>query len=142
MNGKEHEVGASQSSSPRAVDEEARRIGESALATWQRFDAALAPIIGRGGMAALYRRSLFLSRAANPWLPGSHEGALDPVEFAELNAAIALRTAAEAQAATDALIRTFRDLLAELIGASLTDRLLQPASAPTLHGRPVQDKLP
>jgi len=71
-----------------------------------------------------------------------HEGALDPVEFTELQASIALRPAHEAQAATDALITTFRELLAELIGSSLTDRLLRPVSAPTSHARPVQDKLP
>lgn len=140
MNGKEHEVSASSSSHP-PVDEDAIRIGQRTLATWQRFDAALAPIIGSGGVAALYRRSLFLSRVENQWLPGVHEGALDPVEFAELQAAIALRPAPEAQAATDALIKTFRELLAELIGSSLTERLLRPAPAPTSHGRPVQDKL-
>jgi len=141
MNGKSHEVGTgSPSHSP--VDEDAARIGERTLATWQGFDAAMAPIIGSGGVAALYRRSLFLSHAQSPWLPGVHEGALDPVEFTELQAAIALRPAAEAQAAADALIKTFRELLAKLIGPSLTERLLRPVSAPTLHGHPVQDKLP
>jgi len=141
MNGKAHEVGAGPRSHP-PVDEDAVRIGERALATWQRFDAAMAPIIGSGGVSALYRRSLFLSHAEYPWLPGVHEGALDPVEFAELQEAIALRPAAEAQAATDALIKTFRELLADLIGPALTERLLRPAPAPTSHGHPVQDNLP
>lgn len=141
MNGKAHEVGAGPPPQ-QPVDEDAARIGERTLATWQGFDAAMAPIIGSGGVAALYRRSLFLSHAQHPWLPGVHEGALDAVEFEELRAAIALRPAAEAQAAADALIKTFRELLAELIGHSLTERLLRPAAAPTSHGHTVQDKLP
>jgi hypothetical protein len=127
---------------PPVPDEPARLIAERTFATWRRFDVALAPIIGRGGVAALYRRSLFLTRSAYPWLPGVHEGALAPVEFMDLQAAVSLRTAAEAQAATDALGETFRGLLTELIGASLTERLLRHALVPPTHGDPVQDDSP
>jgi hypothetical protein len=141
MNGTEPDVGASDAS-PRPIDADAHRIGELTLVTWQRFEAALAPIIGRGGVAALYRRSLFLSHTEHPWLPGAQVGALDPVEFTELQAAMARRPSHEAQAATDALTSTFRDLLAELIGLSLTDRLLRPAPIPPSHGGPVQENLP
>ena len=141
MNGKDPDAGAS-SAPRRPVDAEAGCIADAALATWQGFEAALAPIIGSGGVAALYRRSLYLSHAAHPWLPGVQAGALAPVEFTELQAALARRSSREAQAATDALTNTFRELLAELIGLSLTDRLLRPASPPTSHGGAVQEKLP
>jgi hypothetical protein len=125
-----------------AADGESQQIAERAAATWHRIDSALAPIIGHGGVAALYRRSLFLTRALSPWLPGVHQGALDPVEFAELQAAVALQSDTDALAATEALTRTFQDLLTELIGSSLTERLLRDPSAPTSHGAAVQDTLP
>ena len=142
MNSEELPIEAAHASSPPFPRDDAKRIGERTLATWRGFDIALTPIIGRGGVAALYRRSLFLTRAANPWLPGVHEGALDPVEFTDLQIAVALQPAATAQVATDALLETFRGLLAELIGTSLTERLLQPPPVPNSHGAPVQDNLP
>lgn len=141
MNSMDPDIGAG-ASTPRPKEPDAKCIGAATLATWQRTEAALAPIIGRGGVAALYRRSLFLSRAGHPWLPGAQGGALDPVEFTELQAAIAARPSHEAQAATDALYKIFRDLLTELIGLSLTERLLRPAPTPPSHGSPVQEELP
>jgi hypothetical protein len=140
MQGEEKPAAASRP--PQAVGEDASRIAERTAATWHRFDAALSPIIGHGGVAALYRRSLFLARASNSWLPGVHEGALDPVEFTELQATVAQQSAADAAAATDALFETFRGLLTELIGSSLTERLLRPVPDPTSHGDAVQDNSP
>ncbi len=124
-----------------AVDD-AQQIAERAAANWHVVDAALSPIIGHGGVAALYRRSLYLVRASNPWLPGVHQGALDPVEFTELQAAVAQQSVADALGATEALTGTFRSLLTDLIGSSLTERLLRNLSAPTSHGAAVQDTLP
>lgn len=117
----------------------ARRIAAGAAEAWRRVDAALSPIIGHGGVAALYRRSLFLVRADHPWLPGAHEGALDPVEFTELESVVAQQSSQDADAATDALLKTFRALLSDLIGPSLTERLLRPIPPLTSHGDPVQD---
>jgi len=125
-----------------ATVETAQLIAERAATVWHDIDAALSPIIGHGGVAALYRRSLFLARASNPWLPGVQQGALDPVEFAELHAAVALQSVSDARGATEALTRTFRELLTELIGSSLTERLLKDISDPTSHSAAVQDTLP
>ena len=118
---------------------DAHAIAALAVAEWRRVDAVLSPVIGHGGVAALYRRSLFLVRAERPWLPGVHAGALDPVEFSELQAALALQSADEAGAANEALQRTFHDLLASLVGSALTERLLQPRPDPTSNGDAVQD---
>ena len=103
------------------------------------MDAVLSAIVGHGGVAALFRRSLFLVRAQWPGLPGEHAGALDPVDYAELQAALALQPAADAAAADQALKRTFHDLLASLIGSPLTERLLRPPSGSTSDGDAVQD---
>jgi hypothetical protein len=120
-------------------EEQARAIAGQALAGWLHVDAALSPVIGHGGVAALYRRSLFLTRAQYPWLPSLHAGGLDPVEFTDLQAALAQQTVADASAADQALQRTFHDLLASLIGDSLTERLLRPASGLPSNGDPAQD---
>jgi len=119
--------------------QDASAVAGRALAEWRRVDAVLSPVIGHGGVAALYRRSLFLLRPQHPWLPGNRAGALDAVEFTELQAALALRPAADARAANSALQRTFHDLLDSLIGTSLTERLLQPASDPASNGDVPQD---
>jgi hypothetical protein len=120
----------------------ARAIAGRVLAEWQRVETALSPVIGRGGVAALFRRSLFLARAAHPWLPEDHAGALDPVEFTGLQAALALRPAADASAADKSLQRTFQELLASLIGDSLTERLLRPAPGLISNSDAEQDTTP
>lgn len=117
----------------------AHRIAAGASAAWRHIDAVLSPIIGHGGVAALYRRGLSLVCAEHPWLPGAHEGALDPVEFTELESAVAQQSAHDAEAATDALIKTFRALLSDLVGPSLTERLLRPVPSLTSRGDTVQD---
>lgn len=125
---------------PSAADEaQARVVAEAAAAEWRRLDGVLSSVIGHGGVAALFRRSLFLVRAQCPWLPGEHAGALDPVEFSELQAALAQQTAADAAVADQDLKRTFHDLLASLIGSPLTERLLSAPSGSSSNGDAAQD---
>ena len=93
-------------------------------------------------MGALYRRSLYLIRSAFPWLITVYEGALRPGEFAPLQAALTRQTGAEAVLATDALLRTFHDLLTSLIGGSLTERLLRSVWDNHSSGDAVQDISP
>ncbi|HEY9199595.1 MAG TPA: hypothetical protein VIR60_09525 [Gammaproteobacteria bacterium] len=100
-------------------------IAEAAVATWRNIDAALSPIIGQRGVAALYKRSLHLSRAHHPWLTTAAESTPQPDDFTALQTATAQQTTADAMAANDALLQNFTDLLANLIGASLTERLLR-----------------
>lgn len=122
--------------------ESARRIAQRAGMTWRHFDTVLSPIIGHGGVAALYRRSLFLVCADHPWLPGAHDGALDPVEFEQLESAVGEQDAHDAEVAAEALVNNFRALLSDLIGPSLTERLLRPVPSHTSHGDAVQDTRP
>jgi hypothetical protein len=106
---------------------EADRIAETALARWRDIAAALTPIIGQRGMAALYKRSLYLMRSAYPWLDAVHSSALAPADFGALRKALSQQPAAEAAAASGALLQTFHGLLTTLIGPSLTERLLRSA---------------
>jgi hypothetical protein len=106
---------------------DAARIADAAVAAWTAIDGALSPIIGARGIAALYKRSLYLALADHPWLAGAYEGDRQPGDFASLRAVLSQQTARNAAAAHDALLQTFEDLLDSLIGKSLTQRLLQTA---------------
>jgi len=112
----------------------AKRIGESAdaqtiaaaaLLIWQDVDVALAPIIGQSGVAALYKRSIYLTLVDHPFLVTAYEGSLSPGEFVGLKTALSQQTPALALAAIISLLNTFHDLLTHLIGGSLFERLLR-----------------
>jgi len=105
----------------------ARRVGPSAGAVQiaeamsvilLQIDAALAPVIGARGVAALYRRSAHLACPAHGWLSGARE---DPTALVQV---LAKRSDAEAEAGADAFLRSFHELLVTLIGSALTERLL------------------
>jgi len=121
---------------------DARRIAEAAVAIWGAIDAALSPVIGPRGSAALYKRSLHLASGAYPWLAAAYEGAVRPGDFSALQAVLSQQTSTIAAAAHDALLQTFHDLLADLIGRSLTQRLLQAVWETPSSGTAVQDTSP
>jgi len=127
---------------PLAADADAAQIAEAVVATWQEMDAALTPIIGQRGVAALYKRSRHLTSSLYPWLTGLHEGARAAIDLAALEAAIARQSSADAAAGGDALLRTFHELLSSLVGPSLTERLLRSAWADSLSGPPAKDTTP
>jgi len=122
-----------------ATGADARQIADAAVEVWSAVDAALAPVIGLRGSAALYRRSLHLARADYPWLAAASEGPAAPGDFAPLHAALVQQTGVLAAAAHDAMLRIFHDLLADLIGRSLTQRLLQAAWDSSSGGHTGQD---
>ena len=117
-------------------------IADAAVATWRTVDAVLSPIIGQGGVTALYKRSLYLSRGDHPWLAAAAEDVLQPDDFATLHRALAKQTSVNAAAANGALLTTFSDLLTSLIGASLTERLLQSVWSHPSSGHAVQENTP
>ncbi|MEP7246287.1 MAG: hypothetical protein ABI885_21780 [Gammaproteobacteria bacterium] len=102
----------------------AREFADTCAETWQDMHAALSPIIGSGGVSALYKRCLFLRRGEYPWLSEVRVVSPQSGDFAALVDAIRERPEAEALAANDALLAAFRQLLNNLIGAALTGQLL------------------
>jgi hypothetical protein len=129
----------------------ARRVGESAdavaiaaaaISLWQEVDVALAPIIGQPGVAALYKRSLYLTLVDHPCLVTAYEGLLRPGDFAGLETALSQQTPAEAAAAMAALLSTFHDLLTHLIGGSLFERLLRSVWNKPSSGDSAKDNTP
>ena len=105
----------------------AARIAEASVAMWSAVDAALAPVIGLRGSAALFKRSLHLARAVHPLLGEAYDAAGQPGDYTGLRTVLSRQTPTDAAAAHDSMLRIFNDLLADLIGRSLTQRLLQAA---------------
>ena len=101
------------------------QVAVAVVSTWQQIDLALAPVIGKRGIATLYRRSVFLTAArGRPWLAPLHEAAGEAIDLAALKALILQQTAATAAEGADALLRTFCEVLSSLIGPALSERLL------------------
>ncbi len=121
---------------------DARHVARAAVTIWRAIDDALSPVIGLRGSSALYRRSLHLARGAYPCLAAAYEGTSQPGDFSALEAALAQQTSMDAASAHDTLLQTFHDLLADLIGRSLTQRLLQAVWEPHSSGNAVQDDSP
>ena len=126
----------------------AQRVGASASAAqitnaivsiWQEIDAALLPIIGARGVAALYKRSLHLTATTHPWLAGMHEGVQTAIDLAPLKSVLARQSSDDARAGGNALLASFHQLLSTLVGPSLTERLLRAVWANTSSGPPAQD---
>jgi hypothetical protein len=103
----------------------AAQVADAVGAIWLEIDEVLHPIIGRRGMAALYNRSVKLTVSAYPWLGPGYQVALSAVDPTALKSALASQTPAEATAGGSALFLSFHELLASLVGSSLTDRLLR-----------------
>jgi hypothetical protein len=120
---------------------DAARIASSVCAFWEQIEAALAPLVGQRGVAALYRRSLYLAAVGHPWLepPEDPQPALD---LTALNSMLARQNSAEEAAAGGvAMLQAFQTLLTSLIGSSLTERLLDTVwkTQSLSNGLPVQD---
>ncbi len=122
-----------------ADDASAGQIADAIVALWQEIDQALHPIIGHRGVAALFNRSLHLAAADYPWLAIGHRGVPAAVDPSALKAALAKQAAAEAAAAGVALFQSFHGLLASMVGASLTDRLLHSVWDRSAGASPAQD---
>lgn len=104
---------------------ESSAVAAPALVEWQRIEAVLAPVIGRRGVAAIYGRSLALTRRLFPWLPApTTDATTGCIAHTPLHAALASRPDLESAAAEAALQQSFREVLASLVGAPLARRLL------------------
>lgn len=125
----------SEASRMRRADQEAAiaRVAERAVATWEAVDACLSATLGPKAVAALYCRSLYLTRIEHPWLVAAFEGGSTAAILNSLKSAVLRQTVGHANAALTALMCTFRDLLVQLLGESLAERLLEPVGTPPVN---------
>jgi len=100
------------------------RSARRAMLAWRQMEEIVAPIIGAGGVGAIYGRSLACARRAYPWLPVVHGVPGGRIELANLCDALARQPASEASSADGMLQEMFGELLASLVGSRLAGRLL------------------
>lgn len=119
------------------------QVASAVVAMWRDVHAVLSPILGRGGVAAMYRRSLALTARVHPWLrdPGAPAASNDAPDLAALQAALAAQDSATALAAGGASLQAFHELLASLVGPSLTGRLLGAVLESPSRDLPEQDPM-
>ena len=112
---------------------------------WNAVHEELSPIVGVSGFIALYSRCIDLCAVEHPWLRKAPAGSAPAVCFEALGAQLALRGAPEARVASGALFARFHEVLQVLIGAPLTDGVLDaawrdrpdpPPPHPTMRGWP------
>lgn len=104
--------------------EASERMADEIVAVWRQVGAELIPLIGRLGMAVLFRRTLSLCVGRQPWLALVRQTSDRDMALDDLRAACAAQDAAIASEAGRDLFRTLHDLLGSLVGASLTEQLL------------------
>jgi len=121
---------------------DAAHIADAIVLIWQAIDAALHPILGQRGVASLYKRSLHLAGSVHPWLAGIQEGIPTSLDLAALKSAIEQQSSFDAAAGSGALLQTFYELLASLVGPLLTGQLLRSVWANSSSAAPAQDTLP
>jgi hypothetical protein len=115
------------------------QIADAVTDIWIEIDRVLHPIVGHRGVAALYHRSLKVSAAGHPWLSPANPGLLAEINRDALRAALVGQTPDDARAGALDQLEAFCTLLASLVGASLTARLLAPVWAPSEGEPPAQE---
>ena len=127
---------------PIRAQTDASRTANEVASEWQRIDAALSPIVGTMGVAALYRRCISIASGTYPWLTHDAPDAPSALDVGPLRALLSGRDSAEAVAAGKLLLDTFTELIGRLIGTSLAERLLQPHPDTHSSGDAAQDTTP
>ncbi|VVM39640.1 hypothetical protein PS645_00204 [Pseudomonas fluorescens] len=117
-------------------------VAQAIASLLQEMDAALTPIIGQQGVAALYRRSLQLCASHHPRLAGTYDSVQASLDLIVLKSVIVEQSEADALFFGETLLMTFYELLTTLIGPSLTARLLCGVWAPSLSDTPSQETSP
>lgn len=109
---------------------DASAIAKATVSTWQQMAVRLAPVIGWRGVDVLFSRALYLTGSRYPWLAVAAEDGNGVAQAASFRTRLETQKADVAAAASCALLVTFTELLATLIGDALTERLLRPVWAP------------
>jgi hypothetical protein len=109
---------------------DADTTAEATAATWRLVTVQLAPVIGARGLDALFSRALHQTSAAFPWLAVAVDRGGSASPLPSLMVCLAGQHTSTAAEASYTLFLTFSELLAKLIGESLTTRLLAPVWAP------------
>ena len=97
------------------------------IQSWRRLADQLGPLIGDSGFCALYGRALRLVGPEYTWLATTAPCKTRDAQISALDDMLASVAPDLAHTAHAALLQTFTDLLASLIGHALARRLLDAA---------------
>jgi len=100
-----------------------QELADFVVSAWQTLETSLSPIIGQRSVATLYKRSFYLASRKHPWLMDMHEGMQATMNLAALKAALLEQSSAEIAVGAGSALQMFYEVLTNLIGASLTERL-------------------
>lgn len=118
---------------------DAAKVASAIVSSWREIEAALTPVIGQRGVAALFERSLYLARGRHPWLAAVPENIEARMDLAALTAVLLKQASSAAAAGGAAHLEALHELLGSLIGQSLAERLLRSAWSNPLTGSAAQD---
>lgn len=100
---------------------------DGSIALWDKVATQIILLVGEAGFESLYARSVFLSKSQFPWLALSAVTSQPDHRFKSLAASLLAQPPALANEANRALLITFTDILASLVGESLTASILESA---------------
>ncbi len=102
-------------------------LGGVSVSLWERLASELISITAQGGFHSLYSRSVHLAAATFPWIVTGRQLQTAGSRFSGLQASLEGKEFIEASEASITLLITFVDILATLIGESLTTSILRSA---------------
>jgi hypothetical protein len=117
-------------------------VADAIVRTLQDINAVLIPVVGPKGVAALYRRSLYVCTSTHPRLAHTYESLVVAMDLVELKSLLVRQNQADAIYFGEELLKAFYELLATLIGPSLTARLLRAVWENSSSITPAQETLP
>jgi len=110
--------------------DDASALAQASVDTWRQVTFQLAPVIGVGGVEVLFNRAIHQTSAVFPWLATAVEDGGGDALLSTLEARFEGQETTTVGEASATVLLNFAELLATLIGESLTDRLLGPVWAP------------
>jgi len=120
----------------------AATVAHEVVSRWKAIEIELGGVIGTRGVAGLYQHGLRRVARSHPWLTAALDENLARMDLEALDRVLAAQSDAEAIVGGRALLQTFYDLLANLIGAPLTERLLRPVLTDSTSAKSAQGTLP
>ena len=104
----------------------AGEFGRLTADAWAAIAEQLNPVLGLRGVQSLARRCVRIATAHHPWLAEITYPQGDHLQAQSLIETFSRQPPEQAAAGGALLLTTLNELLASLVGASLTERLLQP----------------
>lgn len=125
------------------IKPDAEKMVDTAIERWEQMATHIISIIGEGGFESLYARSVYLTQSTSPWLLAANSPTPAKHRFSALKASLEGQSTAIAHEANQLLLTTFIGILASLIGAQLTTRILRSAwgdNAPSLIDKELKNE--